>query len=378
MELSAKQLDAILSSMGEGLLVVDREYKVIIMNQAAGTLLRIAPIGAVGKDIEEVFTLFKEGRRLERADLPFLRVIEKVDFVRINLRDNLYCENKLGALFPLAMIVAPLLEEEISGAVIIFRDITEEKEIDQAKSEFVSMASHQLRTPLSIINWYTEMLLSGYAGDIQSRQKEFLEEIYRASQRMVELIDALLNVSRIELGTFIVQPVRLYAPDIVESVINELALPIQTKHLTVEKDFSSGIPLIQADPKLLQIVLQNIIINAIRFTPEYGKICVTVSLNRDTAGSREPLQDGNIIISVSDTGRGIPRHQWQNIFKKLFRADNVRDIDGTGLGLYIVKLILSHTGGLIWFESQEDKGSTFYVSIPLSGMKRKEGTKELS
>lgn len=267
--------------------------------------------------------------------------------------------------------INPILDEkgEVTFFVAIERDVTIERQIDKAKTEFVSLASHQLRTPLSAINWYAEMLLAGDAGKLNKEQGQYIQEIYAGNQRMVDLVNALLNVSRIDLGTFAIEPELTDFCAIAESVLAELKPQIQEKRMKVSSECDPKLPKIMADPKLIRIVIQNLLTNALKYSPA-GKQ-VKISLLK---------KDKNINIIVKDAGYGIPENAKAKIFEKLYRADNVRekDVEGTGLGLYIVKAIVEGSKGKIWFDSVENKGSTFYVTLPLSGMKKKEGTKELT
>ncbi|MFA6271817.1 MAG: ATP-binding protein [Patescibacteria group bacterium] len=269
--------------------------------------------------------------------------------------------------------IAPILNKE--GDVIFFvgieRDITKEKEIDRAKTEFVSLASHQLRTPLSTINWYSEMLLDGDVGKLNKGQQNYLKEVYKGNQRMVGLVNSLLNVSRLELGTFAIDPEKTKIVDIIKSVINEIMPQLNKKKQIFAKSLDNKIPFMMLDIKLIRMVIQNLLSNAIKYTPEKGKIGIVLKQDK----KKKIVQ-----IIVSDSGMGITQSQQDKIFTKLFRADNVKesDTEGTGLGLYIVKSIVEHSGGKVWFESVENVGSTFYVNLPLRGMQKKEGTKELS
>lgn len=241
--------------------------------------------------------------------------------------------------------------------------------VDKAKSEFVSLASHQLRTPLSTINWYAEMLLAGDAGTLSPEQKQFMDEIYKGNQRMVELVNALLNVSRIDLGTFAIDPEPTDLRTISDSLLTELMPQIKTREVIVDKKYDPDFPTLFLDPKLMRIVIQNLLTNAIKYTPAKGQVMIDLSRMKTM-----------VEIKVSDTGFGIPKDQQSKIFTKLFRADNVREkeTDGTGLGLYIVKSIIEQSGGSVRFDSVLDKGTTFYVTIPIVGMKKKEGVKGLS
>jgi len=226
-----------------------------------------------------------------------------------------------------------------------------------------------LRTPLSAVNWYTEMLLAGDAGKINKTQKQYLKEVYNSNKRMVELVNALLNVSRIDLGTFAIHPELCDIKKIADSVLSELTHAIEAKKMKIKKSYDKKLPKMNVDQKLIRIIFQNLLTNAIKYTPEGGKVFVSIEKQNDDA-----------LIKVSDTGYGIPKKDQPKIFEKLFRSDNIRskETDGTGLGLYIIKSILEYSGGKISFESEENKGTTFFVTIPLSGMKAKEGNNDLS
>jgi PAS domain S-box-containing protein len=278
---------------------------------------------------------------------------------------------KNGEMYDAHINISPILDDsgDVEFFVAIERDISKEMEVDRAKTEFVSLASHQLRTPLSSINWYTEMLLAGDAGPINADQKSFVDEIYKGNQRMVELVNSLLNVSRLELGTFVIEPEPTDIAESAKSVINELAPGISSRKLKVSFESDPSLPLINADPKLLRIIFQNLISNAVKYTPEKGQI--NIKIGRDNK---------DVLITIADTGYGITESQQSKIFSKLFRADNVKekDTEGTGLGLYIIKSILDSSQGSIRFESKENQGTTFFVKIPLSGMKKKSGSKAIS
>jgi len=239
--------------------------------------------------------------------------------------------------------------------------------VDRAKTEFVSLASHQLRTPLSIINWYTEMLLGGDKGELDEGQREYVREIHNSGHRMIDLVNALLNASRIDMGTLAISPKPTDFGAVADVVISELLPQIEKKKLSVTKDYDA-VPKIDADPDLVRVIFQNLISNAVKYTPDKGKISVIVE-----------LRDEEVVIKVEDNGYGIPEGQQSKIFTKLFRADNAREVDpdGTGLGLYIVKAIADASGGRAWFKSKEGKGSTFYVALPAIGMKTKKGSKGL-
>lgn len=289
---------------------------------------------------------------------------------KISFHGEITNKRKNGQLYIAESHVSPLFDEkgELYGFVGVERDITRQKEIDKSKTEFVSIASHQLRTPLTIINWYVEMLTTPDA-ELSEKQRQYMDEITRASKRMIELVNALLNVSRIDMGTFMVdvQPIDFRAA--MDEVLKDLIPQVTTKQLTVTKQYDATLPAINADPKLLHMVFQNLMTNAVKYTPEKGSVAIKLE-----------KQDSNILISVTDTGLGIPLDQQSKIFTKFFRADNARakEPDGNGLGLYIIKSLIEHSGGKVWFESAENKGTTFYISLPLTGMRPKQGTRPLA
>lgn len=241
-----------------------------------------------------------------------------------------------------------------AGLATIF-DITEQKQLDQAKTGFLSLASHQLRTPIATIKWYMEMLLSGNLDGDFEKQTDYMTRIYNVNQGMIDLVETLLNISRIEMGSLKVDIRPTNVGELCEDVIAEMLPDIEKKGLTVNKDYGSNLENIKSDPKLLRIVIQNLVSNAIKYTMNGGVITITL---------KESLWKKS--ISISDTGVGIPKREQDKVFTKFFRADNIRmleDCPGTGLGLYLVKSIMGTLGGDIKFVSEENKGSVFTIEI---------------
>ncbi len=359
--------EALLSSIGDGMIAVDKDEKVMLFNQYAEKALGWNKQDIVGKKRFSILEMQDEkGKALPLDKHPVKRAL--LSAKKTNAADYYYvrCDK---TKFPVAITVSPvILHGKLIGAIEIFRDITKEKEIDRAKTEFVSLASHQLRSPLTAINWSAEMLLWKDFGRLTKDQEKYLKKIHTHGQRMVELINALLNVSRIDLGTLAFTPKPTDLKAVADSVLDELLPQIEKKKLKVKKIYSGDLPLINIDPKLLRIVFQNLLSNAVKYTPTKGVVSLTIK--------KRAL---DVILSVQDTGCGIPKVQQAKIFTKLFRAENAQEMDpdGTGLGLYIVKSIVKQSNGKIWFESIENKGATFYVTLPLKDMKKKQGAKGL-
>lgn len=356
---------AIVSSSEDAIIGQTPDGHITTWNKGAEKLFQYTDKEVLGKHFSIIVPTDAE-REIETILDKLLRGerVEHYDTVR---------KKKDGNLIDVSVTVSPIVneEEKIIGASSVLRDITREKQIDRAKTEFVSLASHQLRTPLSAINWYAELLMDGTAGKMTAKQREFVDEIFQGNLRMVKLVNELLNVSRIDFGNFIIEPVDVDVIDIAYSIVKELTPSIQKKRLLIEERFSHEKFIYKADPNILRIIFQNLISNSVKYTPDKGKIVVSI----------EDLHEKKkLLIRVSDTGYGIPANQQNQIFTKLFRADNVKEMDtaGTGLGLYILKSVVEESGGTISFASKENEGTTFTVLLPLSGMKRKEGGKELS
>ncbi len=363
-EIERNKLESILINIADGIIILDAEKKVVLFNKNSSQITGYKHKDLIGKNIFGLFEIYDEDGK-KKIDL-------KTMFGKKNFTNKIYLlklPNKNKSLI-INLSISVLKEDKKNiGYIIVFRDITKEREIDKAKTEFVSLASHQLRTPLSTMNWYIEMLLDKDVGPLTVAQKLYLEEIYKGSKRMIELVRSLLNVSRLELGTFVVKPEKIDVRKIGDEVIEELAHKISLKGLDFVKKYDKKIPKISLDPKLTKIIIQNLISNAVKYTPRKGKVIFSLKTDKK-----------DLIIKVKDNGIGIPANEQKKIFNKLFRASNTNaeETEGTGLGLYIIKKILDTCDGEISFTSKLNKGSTFIVKIPLSGMKSKEGNRELT
>lgn len=361
----------------DGVVITDAEGIILYVNQGTKKITGFSEEEIIGK---------KAGCKKNWGglkDVPFYEnlwnIIKSQKKVYVGGLEN---QRKNGEKYEAILHISPILDKdgEVKFFVGIERDVSKEKMIDRSKTEFVSLASHQLRTPLSFVNWYSEMLLAGEVGELNEKQKKYLEEIYAGNQRMIELVNSLLNVSRLDLGTFIVEPAQTDVTEMAKSVLKELKQISEKKHITVQEDYDSIPPTFLADPKLLRMVFQNLLSNAIKYTRDSGTVELKIQkVEKKIIFAGKEMPEESLVISVSDTGIGIPDKQKDKIFTKLFRTDNAKisEAEGNGLGLYIIKSIIDQSGGQIWFDSTENTGSTFYVSFPLSGMKKKEGTKKL-
>lgn len=280
---------------------------------------------------------------------------------------------KNGEEYTAAINVSPVLDKK--GEVVYFvgveRDITKEKQIDRAKTEFVSLISHQLRTPLTAISLFSEMLVDKDLGELNTEQLEYIQNIRTSNQRMILLVNSILNVSRLDMGTFIVEPKDTDVAALAQSVINEQTLIMAEKNLKFSQSIDKEIPIIKTDPDQLRMVFQNLLSNAVNYTPKDKSIEFNMAFDK---------LNKKIFIEVKDSGIGIPKNQQSEIFGKLFRANNARLFytNGNGLGLYIIKTILEQLGGSIRFESEENVGTTFFVSLSTAPVAKKSGKVKLS
>lgn len=228
-------------------------------------------------------------------------------------------------------------------------------ELDAAKDEFISMASHQLRTPLTSVKGYVSMVLEEDAGKINDQQRKFLNQAFISSQRMVYLISDLLNVSRLKTGKFIIENKPAYLPDTVEQEIAQLEETVKARELTMKYNKPESFPTVSIDEEKIRQVIMNFADNAIYYTPAGGVINVDLKATKDT-----------IEYTVKDDGIGVPKSEQPHLFTKFYRAGNAKKArpDGTGLGLFMAKKVITAQGGAIIFHSNEGKGSTFGFTLP--------------
>jgi signal transduction histidine kinase len=229
-------------------------------------------------------------------------------------------------------------------------------EIDKVKSEFILLASHQLRTPLTAIKWIQEELTTPLLQKNKIKQDEYIRRIGESNNRMIDLVDQLLNATKIELGKLAVEPKPTQLTNVVDQVIQDLSSAINKNRMKVHKQYKDKFGEVLIDPTWAHVIMQNLISNAVKYSPPDSEIIVRLSQHQQ-----------HIAIEVSDKGCGIPFAQQNKIFSKLFRADNAVSMvgEGSGLGLYITKAMVEQAGGSISFKSIENKGTTFYVTLPL-------------
>lgn len=353
------KLEAILNSIGDAVFAVDKEKKVILFNSAAEKIT-----GFSFKDIKnhlysDYIKFIDEITKAEKNE--FINAALSGEKTILSNHTVLVAKDK--NLVSVDQTTAPIRNSlgEIIGCIIVFRDVTAKREVDRMRSDFISIASHQLRTPLSGMKWFLEILLNGDVGKLNPKQAGIIKETYANNQNMIDLVNKMLDMSRIESNRMVVNFERVNLADMVKKIIGEIKPMLRQKgqkiHFTGLKDTDLEV---NADKILIKNILGNLISNASRYTPVGGEIKVKITQK----------EKNSLLFSVKDNGIGIPKKEQYRIFKKFFRATNAVEFEanGTGLGLYIVKSILDIMGGKIWFKSEQNKGTEFLFTLPIDIM----------
>lgn len=371
-ESQEKQIEAILESIGDGVFVVDAKGKIILFNPMAEVLTGYSFEELKGKSYDKFlkFYIEKEGAR-KRKD-PFIsRAIKSGKITQMNVETVL--QQKDGSKIAVADSAAPLLDEKgkVKGCVVVFRDESAHRRSDRMKTEFVSLVSHQLKTPLTAIRWGVESLEQSAGPSLNVKQRIYLNDTKESVARLIKLVNDLLNVSRLESGRLKIDPKETDIIKLAKKAVDEMRPIARAKNVSITmKKPSSKIKKMNVDDALLFQVIHNLLTNAVRYTEPTGKIQVIVEKNNQSG----------ISISVVDNGIGIPDQVKNKLFNKFFRAENAMKTatDGNGLGLYLVKMVMDLSGGGITYTSEEGVGSSFTIHIPKEGMKARSGMKSFA
>jgi PAS domain S-box-containing protein len=348
------EAEALFTSMGDGAITTDEFGKITRVNPAAEQLLGYQESELIDAWLpKKIIAVSFDDSPVNLIDRP----ITKTFLTGKPISAKMYYRRKDGEKVPVAVSASPImLAGKPIGAIEVFRDITLEQEVDRMKSEFISLASHQLRTPLSAIKTYTHMLAEGYMGALNDNQKKSLGTIISASNRMNELISTLLNITRIESGAITATLKIVNINNVIREVLPELILMAETKEISIAFDSSnSARNRIKTDPLIVQEIITSLVSNAVKYTPRFGDVKIVVKARR-----------ADILIEVHDSGWGIPIYDQDQVFSKFFRSQNIvkRETNGTGLGLYLAKGLTDVLGGKIWFTSQEKVGTSFFFTLP--------------
>lgn len=352
LELEQAKTSAIIDAIPNGLLASSRDGNIFLVNQESERILGLSSDSLLGRFIYKVLPPLDDD-----CDLPTDKKINQGNFKKFrNIRIFNYKSPDNRQKITIENTASPIIiNDDVVGVVDVLRDKTQEQATERAQKEFVSIASHQLRTPITSIKWNAEMILSN--DNLTQEIRDSINDIYTANIRMEKLVNSLLNVSRIDLGKIKFLPQEINLAQYIDNVLKLLAVDIERKQINIQKDIQiTGT--IKNDPVYIDIIISNILSNAVKYTPKQGNIKISIAQNSE---------NNKVLIEVIDTGIGIPTSQQSQIFSRLFRADNAKnsDTDGNGLGLYVVKKLIESMHGNVWFESAENKGATFFIELPV-------------
>ena len=363
LEVEKSKLEALLGNLGEGVIATDLQGKIIILNKQAEKMFGKTFKECYGKPYMKLFDFRNEkGEKGMLINSPIHRIRKKEVSKKAPLKQKPistkgYYMRKGHKPLPLAITLSPIIfENRLSGIVSTFRDVSLEERIDQAKTEFVSLASHQLQTPLTAIRWFLEILLN--KEKLTEKQREYVKNAMSSNQRMINLVEDFLNVSRLEAGSISVYSKEGDFVEFIGSIIKEAKVIGIKKNQKITFDSSSKKISGTFDPNLVNQIVSNLVSNAMHYSEEGGVIRVSL----------EKIEK-HLEIKIADKGIGISEEDQKKLFTKFFRTKKSSQVStsGSGLGLYIVKKILDACKGDIKCESEIGKGTVFTVLLPLNG-----------
>ncbi len=332
-EAERSRLEAVFNSIHDCVMILDHESNILLINPAMGRTFGLDESTALGKPVLDVITHPDLRSLLTRTDQN-----DPLQYHEVSFADGRVGNAQLTVIHDI-------------GRVLTMQDITYLKEMDRTRSEFVHTVSHDLRSPLTSVIGYTELVER--AGTLNDLQRDFLRRIQDSVQQITGLINDLLDIGSIEAG-FDTRREFVQLEGILRYTIDMLQGQIKSKHLMVRTDISPSLPALRANPIRLRQVMDNVVGNAIKYSYPNGEINISIH-----------SEDNQMILKVTDAGPGIPTADQPRIFDKFYRGSNIAEIEGSGLGLAIVKTIVESHQGRIWFESAEGKGSSFFIVLPI-------------
>lgn len=362
--------DIIINSIEDGVILIDTAKVIQLFNPAAANICGWASAEAAGLDILNVFTIIDaKSQPYSEYNNPFMQVLRTGAIVRDNTG---YIETRSKTVTAINLSVTPLVNQngELEGAVGIFRDVTKERTEEKARAEFISTASHEMRTPVAAIEGYLALAMNNKVCQIDSKAHDYLDKAHSSTEHLGKLFQDLLTSAKAEDGRLTSHPTAVEMSSFLTQLAEDLRFSAEKRGLGMEfvigatnampgdaggsQKVVSPLYYVNADPDRMREVITNIFDNAVKYT-EKGKVRMSLT------------GDENIVqFSVADTGPGIPMEDLPHLFQKFYRVDSsaTRTIGGTGLGLFICRKIVELYGGRIWAESVIDTGSTFFVNLP--------------
>lgn len=344
LEESKGRLEALLEHMSSGVMLVDCEGKMVLVNLAAEVILGICEADALGRSQVEV-----------TQNYPLSQLISEV------LQNWQPQRREISLFYPreriLDVTAAPVFGEgrEMSGVVVVLYDLTATRQLERMRADFMANVSHELKTPVTSIKGFAETLLEGALYNHRAAE-EFLHIIDQEADRLARLINDLLELSKIEFRELKPRLVSLELTAEIKEIVDLIRPRFRKKGLELHAELPDEPAFVQADPDLFQQVLVNLLDNSLKYTPNGGQVRVRLLSGPD-----------EVVAVVEDTGVGIPAADLPRIFERFYRVDKARSrkLGGTGLGLAIVKHVVKAHGGRVWAESKQGRGSSFYFSLPV-------------
>lgn len=350
------RLEAILLSIGEGIVVINERGNILLVNKVFEELFGWKRDEILGKRMADIIPCQDEsGAAIPTEQRTSSRALATKKTTSIP--PGLYYVRKNKTRFPVSGIVTTIAANgNLIGAVEVFRDISKEKEIEKLRMDFLSLASHQLRTPLSGTKWLIETMRREIIGTMNERQQYYIKQIYTLNERMIKLVFDMLNVLRLENETILLKKEPVSVPVLYLDLTTAMAAAAQAKNITLRNAFKERKPvIIESDPQILKNILENFISNGINYSMPGQEVILDFKEEADM-----------VVFFVKDSGIGIPHDEQKKIFERFYRASNAEEfnLEGTGLGLHIAAMLAGKISATITFESEKNKGSTFYLHVP--------------
>lgn len=346
--------EALLQSIGEGVVATDENGRVILVNKVAEELLGSAESELIGRFFIKTISLENEGSD-KVVDVERLINLALTSRIFATATYNLIRKDK--SKLPVSTVVTSvLLDDKPTGMIVVFRDITKEKEIEKIRADFLVLVAHQLRTPLSGTKWLIETIHRGIIGSLNPEQQQYIDRLYQINEMMIKLVSEILNVLTLGGGAVVLKKEDISISKLYEALVFIMGPAAQNKKVILSNEFKNYDQFfLRSDFQMVRSILESFIGNAINYSLEGGKIDFDAKEEKNEA-----------VFSVKDNGIGIPKEEQKRISERFYRASNAKTIrpEGTGLGLHIAFLLAEKIGGKISFESEENKGTTFYLRIP--------------
>lgn len=354
----------LLNSIDDAIILIDSENQIQSFNPAAENLTGWPVDEVSGIDYRSIIKLQDEkGQSYPEMQHPFFQVFQDKKTVRNNVASLI---RKDKQVISVDISVSPLLDEKgyVSGAVGVIRNVDEQRKQEKQRADFISTASHEMRTPVAAIEGYLSLALNEKVSKIDEKARSYLDKAHASTEHLGKLFQDLLTSAKAEDGRLTSHPVPTNISEFVTQLVEDLKFSAEKKGLALEMQSSSltkesqknitPVYYAKVDPDRLREAITNLFDNAVKYT-EQGKITIAITGNSDV-----------VQFSIKDTGNGIPKADLPHMFQKFYRVDNssTRTIGGTGLGLYICRKVVELYGGKIWVESEEKVGSTFFINLP--------------